>query len=491
MSTDNPVSTHAQQPAPAQRIFCNRTLNLRRIKAIGYDMDYTLIHYRVQVWEQKAYTYLQERLAAQGWPVEELSFDPELVMRGLIIDSALGNVVKANRFGYVKRAFHGSRLLDYPDQRSLYERTLIDLKEPRWHFLNTLFSLSEACMYMQLVDLLDAGKLPVSFGYPDLFQVVRRSIDETHMEGRLKADILADLDHFVEVDPDMPLALLDQKESGKSLLLITNSEWSYAAPMLSYVFDRFLPGDLTWKDLFDLAIVGARKPDFFTLQSPAFEVVTTDGLLREHYGPLEMGHVYVGGNARLVEESLNLRGEEILYVGDHIVVDVSVSKNILRWRTALVIRELEDDVEAVSAFRRSEQKLARLMREKEKMEAEYAEVRLQIQRKRRGRLHSLSFPMEVLENRLSALREQTAALDECIAPLAEAAGRLHNPNWGLLMRTGNDKSHLARLVETFADIYTARVSTFLHHTPFAYLRSHPGSLPHDLMPFVMDDPTAP
>ena len=34
-------------PDRTRQIFCNRTLNLRAIKAIGYDMDYTLIHYRV------------------------------------------------------------------------------------------------------------------------------------------------------------------------------------------------------------------------------------------------------------------------------------------------------------------------------------------------------------------------------------------------------------------------------------------------------------
>lgn len=30
-------------------IFCSRTLNLRSISAIGYDMDYTLVHYNVEV----------------------------------------------------------------------------------------------------------------------------------------------------------------------------------------------------------------------------------------------------------------------------------------------------------------------------------------------------------------------------------------------------------------------------------------------------------
>ncbi len=66
-----------------------------------------------------------------------------------------------------------------------------------------------------------------------------------------------------------------------------------------------------------------------------------------------------------------------------------------------------------------------------------------------------------------------------IAPLARAATELTNGRWGLLTRAGNDKSHLARQVERYADVYTSRVSNFLYATPFVYLRSPRGSLPHD------------
>lgn len=468
------------QPISTRGLFCNRALNFRRIRAIGYDMDYTLIHYRMEAWEQRAYAYLQERLVAEGWPVADLKFDPELALRGLIIDTLHGNVVKANRFGYVKQAFHGTKPLDYEAVRQIYERTLIDLNEPRWYFLNTLFSISEACMYMQLVDLLDADLLEGSIGYVDLYRLVRHATDATHMEGRLKAEIIGDPERFVDLDEEMPLALLDQKEAGKKVLLITNSEWSYAAPMLSYVFDRFLPNGLTWRDLFDIAIVGARKPDFFSVRMPAFEVVTEDGLLREHYGPLRSGHVYVGGNASLVEESLGVKGEEILYVGDHIFVDVNVSKNVLRWRTALIIRELEDEIVALERFEESQRQLTAMMAQKEKMEAEYSAMRLDVQRKRRGYGPQSDRSIAELEREMTALRDRLVALDAEIAPLARAASELLNPHWGPLMRSGNDKSHLARQIERYADIYTGRVSNFLHHTPFVYLRSHRGSLPHDI-----------
>jgi len=465
---------------PTRGLFCNRTLNLRGIQAIGYDMDYTLVHYHTQEWEQRAYNFTKEGLLARGWPVEDLTFDPELVIRGLVIDTEHGNVVKANRFGYVKRAFHGTEPLDFETQRDVYQRTLVDLGEDRWHFLNTLFSISSACLYMQLVDRLDADAIEESMGYADLWEEVQRTLDEAHMEGRLKEAIIDHPERFVDLDPKMPLTLLDQKRAGKKVLLITNSGWDYARPMLEYAFDDYLPGNMTWRDLFDLSIVGARKPDFFSVRMPAFHVVDEDGLLQEHKnGPLKEDCVYVGGNASLVEESLGLRGEEILYVGDHLFVDVNVSKKVLRWRTALVVRELEEEIEAYRSFANRQNRLSDLMKKKERLEAKVSAKRLQRQRLKEGYGETDGRDVEALEKEMSELRTRLRSLDERIAPLAKASSQLVNENWGPLMRTGKDKSLFARQVERYADVYTGRVSNFLHHTPFTYLRSHRGSLPHD------------
>ena len=460
-------------------IFCNRTLNLNAIRAIGYDLDYTLVHYRMSAWEQRAYNYIKDGIRPAGWPLGELVFDPDLAVRGLVIDTEQGNIVKANRFGYIKRSFHGTKPLEFEELRKAYQRTLVDLGEPRWHFLNTLFSISEACIFMQLVDLLDSGKLAGCMGYENLFRAVRRAADEAHMEGRLKAEILADPDQFIEPDDETPLALLDQKKSGKKLLLISNSEWAYADPVLSYAFDPFLPKSLGWRDLFDIIIIGARKPDFFTFPMPAFEVVNAEGFLREHRGPLNPGHVYLGANARIVEESLGLAGEELMYVGDHIFTDVNISKSISRWRTALVLRELEDEIASVDQFLPKQAELEALMEEKQRMESQYCSLRLSAQRIQQRYGPRERAKVQELQRKMSGMHGRLVEIDSKISPIAQAAVQLVNKNWGLLMRTGIDKSHLARQIETYADIYTARVSNFLHVTPYAFLRSSRGSLPHD------------
>ena len=43
---------------------------------------------------------------------------------------------------------------------------------------------------------------------------------------------------------------------------------------------RFLPNGMRWRDLFDMVIVMARKPDFFNYNMSLYEVVTEDGLMR-------------------------------------------------------------------------------------------------------------------------------------------------------------------------------------------------------------------
>jgi HAD superfamily 5'-nucleotidase-like hydrolase len=464
---------------PGRGIYCNRTLNLRSIRAIGFDMDYTLVHYKVEEWERRAYEHLRQRLVTLKWPVEGLAFDPQLCARGLVIDAERGNVVKANRFGYVMRAYHGTQPLEHDAWRKAYARERVDLSDPRWAFLNTLFNISEGCMYMQLVDLLDQRKLPDVLGYADLYRVVRRSLDEAHMEGQLKAEIVGAPERFIELDEELPLALLDLKHAGKKLLLITNSEWEYTAPVMSYALDRFLAAGTTWRALFDLVIVSARKPDFFTARIPIHQVVTDSGLLRPFPAKLEEGSVYHGGNARTVEKHLECSGDDILYVGDHIFTDVNVSKSVLRWRTALVLRELEEEQGALGRFRDDQAHLNELMAQKEELEYQSCQARVQVQRAKERYGPAPSAKVSELDRRMGDLRRQLQDLDVAIGPLAKASGELVNPHWGPPMRAGSDKSHLARQVERYADIYMSRVSNFLFQTPFVYLRSPRGSLPHD------------
>lgn len=463
----------------ARGVYCNRSLNMRSIKAVGYDMDYTLVHYHVKEWEGRAYEHIKLRLLAEDWPVDDLVFDQDLVIRGLVIDLKLGNIVKANRFGYIWRAAHGTSVLPYSKMRQAYTRTLVDLNnDSRWVFLNTFFSISAAVMYSQLVELLDAGKLPEVLGYGDLYWRVQEVLDAAHIEGELKGEIMANPEQYVDRDPRMPATLIDQRQAGKKVMLITNSGYPYTNFMLSYTIDPYLEDGQTWKDLFDVAVVAARKPSFFSGSSPIFEVVTDDGLLEPWVGPIEEGRIYYGGHASAVEECLGMSGDEILYVGDHLFADVNVTKSVLRWRTALMLREMEKEMRAIAHARSTQKEIRAMMLDKVRLEDEFNQHRLEIQKLRRQESADES-RRQTLEARILEIREGLAELDSQLAPRVAADGTEFNDTWGYLMRTGNDKSHLTRQVERYADVYTSRVSNFERYTPFMFFRAPRGTIPHD------------
>ena len=455
---------------PERGVFVNRTLNMRSVEAVGYDMDYTLIHYNVDMWEGAAFDEARDLLAAQGYPVADLQFDPEQFTIGLVFDLKLGNVVKATRFGYVVRAQHGNELLSFEEQRDVYREDIVELSSSRFEFMNTLFELSRASLFTQLVALFDAKLLDGVRDYFQLYDVINEALGEAHMAGLLKAKIVADPDRFVDLDKDIAATLLDQRRARKKLALITNSDWAYTSKMMNYAVDPCCPEGTTWRDLFDLVIVSANKPRFFSGHDPIYRVVDEDeSLLLPHTGPLEAGHVYFGGNAHLVEESLDVSGGQPLYVGDHLFGDVHVTKDVLRWRTALIARELEAEVADAITFDEQQHLLEALMAEKIEKDRRQAQLRL-ARAKGRG--------AEVAAE-LAEVTARAVELDEQIAPLARAASGLGNAIWGPLMRAGNDKSLFARQVERYADAYTSRVSNLRYETPYAYLRAARGSLPHD------------
>ena len=212
---------------PERGVFCTRALDMRSIKAIGYDMDYTLIDYKMELFEERVFEYSKSTLLRKGFPVADLIFNHDLVTRGLIIDTELGHVIKVDRFGYVRRAMHGAEKMLSREEIARDYGLLppVDLREPRWVFLNTLFSVSEGCLYAQLVDRLDSGRLltesrePFDASkcstYEQLYRAVSKALFKAHVQGRMKEEIMSDPLRFINVDPAYTQTLLDQRASGK------------------------------------------------------------------------------------------------------------------------------------------------------------------------------------------------------------------------------------------------------------------------------------
>ena len=92
-----------------------------------------------------------------------------------------------------------------------------------------------------MVDRMDQGMIPKHLkitSYEDMWGHVSRALFQTHVESRLKTEIIEEPEKYVEVDPEMALTLLDMVDAGKILLLITNSDWTYTEKMMSFAYDR-------------------------------------------------------------------------------------------------------------------------------------------------------------------------------------------------------------------------------------------------------------
>ena len=82
--------------AAQNKIYTNRSLNMESIKSIGFDMDHTLAVYNREKFESLAFRATVKKFIEAGYPKElsKLKFDPNFVIRGLLVDRERGNLTQ-------------------------------------------------------------------------------------------------------------------------------------------------------------------------------------------------------------------------------------------------------------------------------------------------------------------------------------------------------------------------------------------------------------
>jgi hypothetical protein len=121
-------------------IFCNRELKLSGIRAIGFDMDYTLAQYQQPAFDRLAFDGAMAKLVHTfGYPEEllDVEYDHTQWTRGLIIDTQRGNFLKIDRHKYVRVAYHGFDQISSTTRKHLYAKSF-----------NKVMSFSEKCKLM-------------------------------------------------------------------------------------------------------------------------------------------------------------------------------------------------------------------------------------------------------------------------------------------------------------------------------------------------------
>ena len=472
--------THPRGVPPEERIFVNRNLRLRSIGAVGFDLDYTLARYRVHEIDDLAFRITQQKLVERGHPEEILQarFEPGSLVRGLVVDRRRGNVLKMDYHNYVVRAAHGFRPLSDTERKRVYRARRIRTSGKDYASIDTFFHLPEIHLYLALVELYDS--LGKKTDYPRLHREVRESIDQAHADGSIKTEIAKDPGRFVDTDERLPTFLRMLREAGKKVFLLTNSELFYSDLLLRQLLE--IPGGgAPWRTDFDLVLVDAGKPRFFT--DPG-----RPGKWLEAEGP--GAPVYSGGDVANLERLLGFKGDSILYWGDHTYGDILRSKKSVGWRTAMIIPELEEELLITAEHRPSLSALEKAIAERDRVILDEDAARTDVARlgvlvtetegSAPAAREELLRRLARAEDRVAGLAAERARLHGEIARLDDECNAAYHPKWGPLFREGNEISRFGHQVKDFACIYTSRVSNLLHYPANTYFRAPRERMPHEL-----------
>ncbi|XP_068665885.1 uncharacterized protein [Aristolochia californica] len=493
--------------ALGKQIFCNRSLNMKSIVAVGFDMDYTLAQYKPETFESLAYTGTVKKLVYNlGYPTELLkwSFDWKYMVRGLVIDKKRGNILKMDRHKYVKVAYHGFQEMSKEGKLAVYGNTLVrdSFDEPDYALVDTLFSLAEAYLFAQLVDFKDKHptEIPDGVDYSHMYRDVRAAVDLCHRDGTLKQMVAQEPGKYISEDLSIVLMLKMLRDSGRATFLVTNSLWDYTNVVMNFLCHEQSIGDsstcdYSWLENFDVVITGSSKPSFFHDENRAnlFEVEPETGMLLNtdngnflpqigntsprlpYMGTKKACRVFQGGNVGHLHKLLSIEASsQVLYVGDHIYGDILRSKKVLGWRTMLVVPELEREVELLWESRDKRKELRLLRKERDLVE---------------DKIHHLKWSLRFnhvdvyrKNDLLSALRDLESHREQVRHLHQQAQREFHqkfHKVWGQLMKTGFQNSRFAHQVERFACLYTSQVTNLSLYSPDKYYRPSEDFMPHE------------
>lgn len=492
------VSINSLQPlmkvdniAAKNRVFVNRNLRFEHITHMGFDMDHTLAVYNHEL-EILAYNLTRDRLVDEfGYPEECKAIEYKIgsVVRGLIIDKRKGNLIKLDQHKYVEDAYHGTRELNKEERKAIYnlpgERYRPDSEDYR--YLDTLFCLPEARLFMVLVDVVDMHP-EFKRAYKDIAHDIRVAIDSVHQDGSLKTVISQNLDFYIERDPMLPWVLYHFIQGHKKLFLLTNSEYYYTDIVMTYLLNGVVPGMESWQDYFEMIVVSARKPGFFLKEAP-MEKISEDEKGQALDAQIA-SRVYRGGYFRELEKEIGSSGERILYFGDHTFGDILKSKQKCGWRTAMIIAEMEMEIEVLLSQKKDKRFLETLRQELQESEDD-TDMLLQQTYYLRSRkidnyedfseadLQSIDAQLNEIHQKISKNEEKITGQLKQIKELEVGLAQGYNPYWGSVFKSNRRKSRFGDQVEDHACVYTSRVTNFANYPTTKYFRIQPDLMPHE------------
>ncbi|KAJ2385155.1 hypothetical protein H4S02_004473, partial [Coemansia sp. RSA 2611] len=304
-----PASTDARQHfrPTARDIFANTEVQLSKVRTYGLDLDYTLASYTEKLPET-IYTMIRDVLVnSMLYPpaLKALKYDSSFAIRGISYDRETGWLFKLDsNYNIAMDTIHYGRepLRDLEDVFALHGGPHLapDYVKNHLYQLNDMYSVPEATLLADIIQYFSDND--ISFHPRYLAEDIRAAGEYIHRgdgvsASPLHATIMNNIGDYLNRAPELLHILESLKREGKRLFLLTNSGYKYVDTVLSYMFNTS-----DWRDVFDVAIVSARKPGWYLSHRPFRLVPTRSGARASSVQPWELvdrfedGQVYSGGN---------------------------------------------------------------------------------------------------------------------------------------------------------------------------------------------------
>ena len=309
---------------------------------VGFDLDFTLLKYRVPEIYGLIHSALSAHLSAAALQMKmpELSaalkdatLDVEWCCLGCVFDLRTGDVLKLDAQGKVIHARHGctAAALGEEEIHAKYGdggyrgfgSLLETFKCEEAYMFGTQFEIPAAKLCAILVD----GGVEYSKIMPLMFDAFNDAFDWPQFaagRGAYFPKIRACTDAYVHDGASYFAWLQSLRSKGnKRLFLLTNSNSDYATMLLDFAFPS------GWRDVFDIIIYRANKKHAF--------------FQRDSEAVLErlQGHEYVGGNVDAFLEAVGAQADaKVCYFGDDLNGDVKVLKaRCPTWKAVAIVEE--------------------------------------------------------------------------------------------------------------------------------------------------------
>ncbi|CAE6005124.1 unnamed protein product [Arabidopsis arenosa] len=442
-----PEAINSMPKMNPQGIYVNKNLRLDNIQVYGFDYDYTLAHYSSHL-QSLIYDLAKQHMVNEfRYPdvCIQFKYDPTFPIRGLYYDKLKGCLMKLDFFGSIEPdgCYFGRRKLSRKEIESMYGTRHIGRDQARGLVgLMDFFCFSEACLIADMVQYFVDAKL--EFDASNIYNDVNRAIQHVHRSG-LRFTSQNQLLRFLRM----------LKDKGKKLFLLTNSPYHFVDGGMRFLMEDSFGLRDSWRELFDVVIAKANKPEFYTSEHP-FRCYDSerDNLAFTKVDAFDPKKVYYHGCLKSFLEITKWHGPEVIYFGDHLFSDLR-GPSKAGWRTAAIIHELEREIQIQNddSYR-------------------FEQAKFHIIQELLGRFHATVSNNQRSEACQSLLDELNNARQRA----RDTMKQMFNRSFGATFVTDTgQESAFSYHIHQYADVYTSKPENFLLYRPEAWLH-----VPYDI-----------